>query len=162
MSAHDFEDHEPCTVEQFQQRLKSNEFALHWYAHDTFYGITFKSMQCLFDSHYEHTTNQNKATIQHIVANVSRSIIKEAQEKFPFRVVVIEVNANETIVRERLMKRGRETTEQINARIAHNKKVSATVAQVAVTLFVVWNDSSVEEGILKFVEALSSERKSKY
>ncbi|MEL6693284.1 MAG: hypothetical protein AAFQ12_09660 [Pseudomonadota bacterium] len=80
-----------------------------------------------------------------VIANGSRSVLELARNQFD-RLAIISVMAEETLLRSRLMQRGRETQKDIEQRIAR-----ATAFQVAgdnVTTFL--NNDSVEVGIARF------------
>ncbi len=83
-----------------------------------------------------------------MVANVSRGVIAEAAGRFPVRV--IEITAPPQVLAERLAKRGRESAEDVAARLAR------TVALPdGIVIETIMNDTTVETGAARFLAALN-------
>ena len=122
------EAHEAVTEAEFATR----RFALQWQAHGLRYGIS--------------TDVLGSAPV--VVANVSRTIIAEAARRYPARV--IEVTAPPDVLAARLAARGREDAADVAARLSRSVAVPNDVP-----LDTVMNDGSLEEGIARFVAALS-------
>jgi ribose 1,5-bisphosphokinase len=122
------ESHEAVTDEEFLAR----DFALQWHAHGLRYGIPVQAIEA--------------APVA--VANVSRTIIKEAAQRFVTRV--IEVKAPHEMLAARLGTRSRESSAGIAARLARSVVLPAGV--VAET---VMNDGSVAHGAARFIAALN-------
>ncbi|MEK9644477.1 MAG: phosphonate metabolism protein/1,5-bisphosphokinase (PRPP-forming) PhnN [Alphaproteobacteria bacterium] len=133
------EAHEAMTEEEFDLRHKAGGFLLDWQAHGLKYGVPASYADDL-------------AAGRNVIANVSRSVIAEALSRFP-KVVVLEVTASPQILADRLAGRGRETAEEIAARLARE---AATVPEDAVKATIV-NDGTPEAGIAAFVAALKGE-----
>jgi phosphonate metabolism protein PhnN/1,5-bisphosphokinase (PRPP-forming) len=125
------EDHEAVSDSVFAGR----DFALQWRAHGLRYGIPADIAADL-------------ALGRVVVANVSRGVIAEAAVRFP--VHVIEITAPPAILAHRLAARGRETAEDVAARLARSVALPAGVPVTRVM-----NDGSVAEGIARFVAALT-------
>lgn len=121
------EAHEAVTEAQFATR----EFALQWQSHGLRYGIPAEALV-------------NGAAV---VANVSRTVIAEAAQRFTVRV--IEVTAPAEVLSERLAARGRETAADIAGRLARDVSLPAGVAVDRVV-----NDATLERGVARFVAAL--------
>lgn len=131
------EVHTPVSIEQFEQRLADQAYALNWGAHNLRYGLPKSELSGL----------ANGLTV---IANGSRSVLDEARRVFD-RLAIISVTASEDLLRERLIARNRETVEDIEARIAR-----ATAFELAgEDVFEVRNDGSVEDGISAFVHLLT-------
>lgn len=124
------EDHEFVSEAEFDAR----EYALQWQAHGLRYGIPANIVD---DLHAGIT----------VVANVSRSIIVDAAERFA--VQVIEVTAPPAVLATRLAARGRETAGDIAARLARAVPLPATIA-----VDTVMNDATPEIGAARFLAAL--------
>lgn len=122
------EMHEAVTEAEFATR----SFALQWQAHGLRYGIPMEVV--------------GSAPV--VVANVSRTIIADAAQRHPIRV--IEVTAPPAILAARLAARGREDAADVAARLSR----SVTVPD-EVPLDTVMNDGLLEDGIARFVAALS-------
>ena len=137
------EDHNPVTVEQFEANRAIGAYALTWDAHDLRYGLPKSELAPL-----ERGTS--------VIANGSRSVLELARNQFD-RLAIISVMAEETLLRSRLMQRGRETQKDIEQRIAR-----ATAFQVAgdnVTTFL--NNDSVEVGIARFSRLIENLHKNR-
>jgi ribose 1,5-bisphosphokinase len=97
------EDFEPLSPETFAARRQAGDFALAWSAHGLFYGIPRAALAPL-------------AAGQDLLANLSRSALTEAQALVP-RLTVLHVTASPATLAVRLAARGRETAEDITARL---------------------------------------------
>jgi ribose 1,5-bisphosphokinase len=122
------EAHEAVTEAEFASR----DFALQWQAHGLRYGIPAEAVA--------------DGTVS--VANVSRTIIAEAAQRFQLRV--IEVTAPADILASRLASRGREAEGDVAARLTRNVVIPDHVAVETVV-----NDGSLEDGVARFVAALN-------
>jgi phosphonate metabolism protein PhnN/1,5-bisphosphokinase (PRPP-forming) len=125
------EDHEAVSDSEFASR----DFALQWQAHGLRYGIPADIADDL-------------ARGRIVVANVSRGAIAEAAARFP--VHVIEITAPPEVLAARLAARGRETAADVAMRLSRSV---ALPDDVSVTR--VMNDGSMEQGIARFVAALT-------
>jgi ribose 1,5-bisphosphokinase len=56
---------------------------------------------------------------RHVLVNGSRANLRQAVEKYPTLVPIL-LTVNDEVLRKRLLSRGRETPEQIDARLARN------------------------------------------
>jgi ribose 1,5-bisphosphokinase len=124
------EDHEALSEAEFACR----DFALRWQAHGLHYGIPFDVIGDL-------------ARGIVVVANVSRTIIAEAANRFP--VQVIEVTAPPHILARRLAERGREAADDVNKRLARDVLLPHHIPVLKVT-----NDGTPREAADRFVAAL--------
>jgi len=124
------EDHESVSDTAFCAR----DFALQWQAHGLRYGIPADIAGDL-------------ARGVTVVANVSRTVIAEAAERFPVRV--IEVTAPPDVLAARLSLRGRETAADAAERLSRSVALPA-----GVPVHTVVNDGTVEQGAQRFLAAL--------
>jgi len=131
----DGEDHEPVTAAEFAVRAGTGQFLLRWSAHGNSYGIPIEAQDDL-------------AAGAQVIANVSRTVIAEAQRLYP-PVRVVEVTASPEILAERLSGRGREDADAVRARLARDVRLPPGTDPVRVV-----NDGTLEEGIEAFVNAL--------
>lgn len=97
------ENHVALTREEFQLRLASGFFALHWESHGNRYGIGREIDLWL-------------AAGRHVVMNGSRAYLPTARERYPSLLPVLVTVAREAL-RARLVARGRESEEEIRRRI---------------------------------------------
>lgn len=131
------EDHEAMSEGEFIGALENGAFLLSWASHGLRYGIPGRYGSVLREG-------------SHVVANVSRSVIAEARERYqPLKV--ISINAPEDVLRQRLQNRGRETQEQIEKRL--RQAGAYTVAGEDVS--VLDNDGPLEAAIQRFTQILS-------
>ncbi|WP_149747565.1 phosphonate metabolism protein/1,5-bisphosphokinase (PRPP-forming) PhnN [Rhizobium sp. RU35A] len=97
------EDHEGVSSEDFAAMEQSGGFAVSWMAHGLHYGIPRR-------------TQAELAAGMVLVANGSRSALPHFQEAYK-NLLVINITARPEILAERLVVRGRETREDILARL---------------------------------------------
>lgn len=132
------EDHNPVDTATFDARQAEGGYALSWGAHALFYGVPASIADTL-------------AAGTSVVVNVSRAVIDEARNRFP-PTAVVSLSVPEAVLRQRLAARGRETAEQIEARVARAAAVPVSGANV----FEVVNDDTVETAIARFLAALEA------
>lgn len=130
------EAHNSVTIAEFQSRLESGAYRLHWGAHDLLYGLPVSELSGL---------DQNQA----VIANGSRSVLDEARARFE-RLAIVSIIARDDLLRQRLMVRNRETEGDIECRISR----AAAFKVEGRDVFELMNDGSVEEGVRTFVELL--------
>ncbi|MCB8874959.1 phosphonate metabolism protein/1,5-bisphosphokinase (PRPP-forming) PhnN [Acidisoma silvae] len=121
-----FEDHDTATVADFLARRAAGEFALFWEAHGLHYGIPHSAIGALTAGHI-------------VVANVSRSVVRDAAERYP--VSVIEITAPEAVRAARLADRRRESSAAIDARLARD------MGMEGITPHRIVNDGTIAEGV---------------
>jgi thymidine phosphorylase len=134
------EDHLPCDPEEFDRRVASGGFLIHWSAHGLKYGIPMEMADHL-------------ASGQHVVINGSRAAVAELLGKTR-NVTLVEITAPPELIAERLMARGREDAEQIRARLAR----VTPPPPAGVDTVVIRNDAEVETGVARLVSALTTPR----
>ncbi|WP_163850892.1 phosphonate metabolism protein/1,5-bisphosphokinase (PRPP-forming) PhnN [Pseudooceanicola aestuarii] len=91
------------TFDDFATRAAAGEFVLHWRAHGLRYGIP-RSVEVDLEAGHD------------VVANLSRAVLGTARARIS-RVVVIQLSAPAEVLAERLAARGRESAEDIAARL---------------------------------------------
>lgn len=97
------EDFEGVTESDFSQRREAGDFALSWQAHGMRYGIPASVDLPLADG-------------RDILANLSRSVLPAAQDRFAQTVVILLV-APPKVLAARLAARGRESESEIMQRL---------------------------------------------
>lgn len=100
------EDAVGVTAEEFERRAQKGDFALAWHANGLAYGIPAQMDRFL-------------AAGRHVLVNGSRANLRQAMDRYPALVPVL-LTVSDEVLRERLLRRGRETLEQIEARLARN------------------------------------------
>ncbi|KJY70372.1 ribose 1,5-bisphosphokinase [Vibrio nigripulchritudo] len=132
------ENHVALTPEEFQQRVQSELFAMHWQANGLFYGV---------GKEIEHWLNQG----QDVFLNGSRAYYPEALKRFATCIQPVWIDVNTHQLKQRLQARGRESKVEINARI--DRAIQYQQKMPANALVIDNSDtlqSSVEQFILKF------------
>lgn len=133
------EDHTPMTEDAFEAAAKQGAFLLSWRAHGLRYGIP-------------GTVAGEIDAGKNVVANVSRAVIAEAAEKIPITRVIL-VTAPLEVLAERLAARGRENKSDILERLS---RADAPLPEGVQKIEVV-NDATPEEGVRRFIAALTGE-----
>lgn len=130
------EDYISVTEPDFAAMVARGDFALHWPAHGLHYGIPA-------------SMDADLAAGRQVVVNVSRAVIDLARAKYP-GLLVVAINASPDVLRQRLLKRGRETPAEIEERLQRAAAYRFEGADV-VTLN---NDGPLADGIAAFVALL--------
>lgn len=102
------ESAEAVSHDEFDRLERSGAFAMSWRANDLAYGIPVLIEQWL-------------AAGEDVLVNGSRGYLEQARERYPDMLVVV-LSVRPEVLRQRLLKRNRETPEQIEARLARNAR----------------------------------------
>ena len=97
------EAHESVSPEAFAALCQEQAFALHWEANGLGYGIRPAQLAPLAQGRW-------------VLLNGSRAYLPEALARFP-DLVAVHITASPQVLRERLLSRGRETPDQVEARV---------------------------------------------
>lgn len=116
--------------QEFQARRERGDFALHWQANQLHYGIPREIDDWL-------------AADRIVVVNGSRGHLGEARRRYPGLLPVL-LHVEEAVLRERLLRRGRESAEQIEARLRRSRRMQAELASEA-GLHVLDNSGSLQD-----------------
>jgi ribose 1,5-bisphosphokinase len=119
------EDHRAVSAPEFAAERAAGGFALWWEAHGLSYGIP-RAME------------DDLAAGRVVVANLSRGVLAEAAR---YRLRVLVITAPVEVLAARLTARGRETVEDIAARLAREAPLPAGLDVVTVM-----NDTTPEDG----------------
>ncbi|MDI3271380.1 phosphonate metabolism protein/1,5-bisphosphokinase (PRPP-forming) PhnN [Pseudomonas sp. MDT1-16] len=92
--------------EAFERHRVEGDFALFWNANGLDYGIPIEIDQWLNDG-------------RHVLVNGSRGHLAEALHRYPTLLPVL-LTVKDQVLRERLLRRGRESLEEIEARLHRN------------------------------------------
>ncbi|WP_240231681.1 phosphonate metabolism protein/1,5-bisphosphokinase (PRPP-forming) PhnN [Devosia lacusdianchii] len=130
------EDHDSIDAEAFRQLDEAGRFALSWDAHNLRYALPL-------------SVDTDLALGKVVVANVSRHVVAEARAKYPSCAVVL-ITAEISLRAQRLIERGRESRDQITARLARESApVPAGIEPVIID-----NSGMIAIGVTAFVMAL--------
>jgi ribose 1,5-bisphosphokinase len=130
------EPFEGVNLAEFDARRDAGEFALNWQAHGLSYGVPFAEIR-------------PRDAGRDVLINGSRGAMAAALATFP-DLIVLRISAPSHILAERLAARGRESKEDILARLArasYDLDASIPVIDIA-------NDSSPEVGVARLISAL--------
>ncbi len=131
------EDHIAVSPQQFEAKKSNGELVLHWTAHGLSYGIPASTAEAL-------------AAGQHVVVNVSRSVLNEARLRLqPVRILSVEVPPD--VLRQRLQNRGREEGGDLDERLRRATAFAVDGEDVTV----IRNDSDIETAAARFLQALT-------
>lgn len=132
------EDHDTLTEQNFIKAHQNGAFLLAWQAHGLHYGISASLRDDL-----------RKGRM--VIANVSRSVIPEA-EKLDADVIVLNVTAAPAVLAQRIAKRGRESIAEIKMRLKREQPIVTTRARI----IDIQNDGALEDSARHFMSALES------
>lgn len=105
------EDHVPIAPDAFDRDCAAGRFALHWRGNGLGYGVTAEIDLWLRAG-------------RHVVLNGSRGHLPEAKALYPNLLPVL-IRIDAAVLRQRLLARGRETPEQVEARIQRAAELEA-------------------------------------
>lgn len=133
---HDAEDHITIEPEEFAEALANDRLALAWQAHGLDYGLPI-------------SVDTDLTLGRVVVANVARHAVPQALAKYPTcRVVMISAEISRRA--ERLARLGKESRDQITARLARE---GATLP-ADISPIVIDNSGSIGIGVTAFVMTL--------
>lgn len=133
------EDHIPITHDAFARDCAAGRFVLHWHGNGLGYGVGGEIDLWLQAG-------------RHVVLNGSRGYLAEAQAVYPGLLPVL-VRIDPAVLRRRLSARGRETPEQIEARIQRAAELEAVDHPALVTIS---NNGPLEHAGESFLALLRS------
>ena len=131
------EPFEGVTPAEFARRKAAGDFALDWEAHGLHYGLPQEAFRVAGD----------------VMFNGSREALTRAQQVFA-GLVVIMITAPDAVLAQRLAQRGRETAEQITARLGR----ATFDLPPGVVPRVVVNDQTPDVGVDRLLAALYPSR----
>jgi ribose 1,5-bisphosphokinase len=117
------------TPDDFQEQVRANRLALAWQANGLSYGIPV-------------TIDTRMAQGCSVFVNGSRAYLPQAFERYPDMLAVL-ITADEAILAARLAARGRESQQQIAARLRRNAQVPHEWAGPADSLITVDNSGDL-------------------
>jgi ribose 1,5-bisphosphokinase len=129
------EAHRALTVPDFEAAREAGAFALWWNVHGLLYGIP-------------RDIEADVAARRVVVANLSRGVLANAASRYRTRVLMI--TAPVPVLAARLAARGRETAEDIAARLAREMTLAP-----GLDVATVMNDATPEEGAARVLATLT-------
>ncbi|WP_434361349.1 ribose 1,5-bisphosphokinase [Parasalinivibrio latis] len=140
------ENHVALTEDEFAHRKIQGMFAMHWQANGHGYGIG-----CEIESWLQSDTD--------VMMNGSRAYFKSAKDKYGSRVIPVWIEVNPVVLGERLRGRGRESEQEIQARLARAYEYSRSRPGDA---WVIDNSGDLADSIEGFVQRYISSKKECY
>jgi phosphonate metabolism protein PhnN/1,5-bisphosphokinase (PRPP-forming) len=131
----DAENHIEISRNEFERKKRAKEYSLFWFANGLGYGVT----------NLDGYLRQGKFTI----LNGSRGALKDICEKYK-GAVIIQVEVPAELLRERLQARARESSSDIDARLARG--IALKVLDPKILNFI--NDKAINESTNEFVAIL--------
>lgn len=133
------EAHESVCPKAFAALCSEHAFALHWHANGLGYGVRHVQLAPLARGHW-------------VLLNGSRAYLPEALARFP-DLRAVHITASPQVLRERLLSRGRETREEVEARV--QRALTYTPPQGAASLEV-HNDGALSDAGQRLLNALEN------
>ena len=130
------EAHQACTQSEFAQLEQQGKFLITWQAHNLSYGLPSTVLEAL-------------AAGQHVIANGSRALVAQLNERVP-NLVVVEIGAPAEILAQRLAQRGRESADDVAKRLARKTEPYPEGTHVLRVI----NDQTPAIGVSRFIATL--------
>ena len=137
------------SVEQFAQMQEQGAFALSWSANGLHYGIPREIDLWLAEGH-------------DVLINGSRGYLPQARERYPDLLVVL-LSVDQVVLRERLLARGRESAQEIEARLSRNAQFADDLLAAAGTanassILLLDNSGALEQTVARLLQRLDREQ----
>jgi ribose 1,5-bisphosphokinase len=133
------ETHEAVTPEEFVALLRAGAFALHWEANGLRYAIRREELLPLADG-------------LSVVVNGSRAQLQQTRRLYP-DLFAVHLSTPPELLRQRLLARGRETSDMIDTRLTRNAQLSSVDVDAEVL-----NDDTPERAGLRLLAAFGLQR----
>lgn len=137
------EDAVALSPDEFAQQQAAGAFALSWQANGLGYGIPRQIDDWL-------------AAGQDVLVNGSRAYLPQARLRYPQLICVL-LTVDAAVLRERLLRRGRESVEQIEQRLARNTLFGAGAAE-GDGVWLLDNSTSIERARDSLLNLLGANR----
>jgi ribose 1,5-bisphosphokinase len=131
------------SVEQFLQMKEQGAFALSWFANGLHYGIPVEIDQWLGEGH-------------DVLINGSRGHLPQALQRYPDALVVL-LDVDQAVLRRRLLARNRETSGEIEARLARNAQFAGELVAEHPSILVLDNSGALEQTVSRLVQHIDRE-----
>jgi ribose 1,5-bisphosphokinase len=130
------ESADAVSPEAFEALERRDAFAMSWRANGLAYGIPAQ-------------INHWLAAGDDVLVNGSRGYLPEARQRYPDLLVVL-LSVKPEVLRQRLLKRNRESLEQIEARLARNARFEDSLDE----LFLLDNSGDLDESVNKLLRII--------
>ena len=139
------ENHIALEKTEFNARRNMQCFAMSWYSHDTHYGIGIE-------------INQWLAKGLNVVMNGSRAYLDTATKKYR-ELVPVHLSVKPDVLKQRLLKRGRENKQQIEKRLVQARQLELTLSHPK--LVIIENNGDLHDAGDKFIRVIQNQRHEK-
>jgi ribose 1,5-bisphosphokinase len=130
---------------EFEQRVAIDAFAMHWSANGFRYGIGREIDQWL-------------ARGGQVLVNGSRGYLDEARSHYGDTLVPVLIRVDPDRLQQRLVMRGRECADQIDARIRRARELEQ---QLPSDCLVIENNGNVEDAVSNLLAAIAEQQKNR-
>ncbi|AOY90222.1 phosphonate metabolism protein/1,5-bisphosphokinase (PRPP-forming) PhnN [Marinobacter salinus] len=136
------ESHISLSEAEFEERVTKDAFAMHWSANGYRYGIGREIDLWL-------------AQGSQVLVNGSRAYLDQTRSRYGDTLVPVLISVDLTLLQKRLELRGRESAEEIEARIRRTRELEQHLPP---DCLVVANNGSVEEAVTTLLAAMARTR----
>ena len=133
------------SVERFEVLRGQGAFAMSWQANGLHYGIPVEIDQWLEDGH-------------DVLVNGSRGHLSQAQRRYPDLLAVL-LSVDQNVLRQRLLRRGRETPDEIEARLERNSRFAGDLLSSNPSVLLLDNSGDLQETVAGLLAHLQSARR---
>jgi ribose 1,5-bisphosphokinase len=131
------------SAERFSEMQAQGDFALSWFANGLHYGIPKEIDQWLAEGH-------------DVVVNGSRGHLSEARARYPDLLAVL-LSLDQAVLRQRLLARGRESLEEVEARLARNAQFADNLLADDPTVILLDNSGALEQTVARLLQRIDRE-----
>ncbi len=135
------ENHVWLNSDEFNQRVESHAFSMYWNANGFSYGVGVEIDNWL-------------ASGINVILNGSRGYLPDVMKKYSDVVVPVHIHVDPEDLRKRLIKRGRESSEEIEQRIDRAKRLNSELGPEVRTID---NNGSLSSAVDAFFEVMNRE-----
>lgn len=132
------------SVQQFERLRDAGAFALHWQANGLHYGIPGEIDAWLAEG-------------RDVLVNGSRGYLAQARQRYPGLLVVL-LTVAPAVLRQRLLARGRESLQEIEARLARNAQFAREAHGADTSLWVLDNSAALGDTVSRLLSHLERSR----
>lgn len=138
------EDAEAVSPEQFDRLEADGAFAMSWRANGLAYGIPVQ-------------INEWLAAGDDVLVNGSRAYLPQARRRYPDLLAIL-LTVEPTLLRQRLLARGRESLEEIDERLARNAQFQPAASATDSTVHILDNSTNFEQTVAALLERIARHR----
>ncbi|MFK3972029.1 phosphonate metabolism protein/1,5-bisphosphokinase (PRPP-forming) PhnN [Pseudomonas sp. NPDC087358] len=131
------------SVEDFTLMQAQGDFALDWFANGLHYGIPKEIDRWLGEGH-------------DVLINGSRGHLAQARQRYPDLSAVL-LCVDQSVLRQRLLARGRESAEEIEARLARNAQFADDLLAEDPALLLLDNSGALEQTVARLLQGIDRE-----